>query len=56
MLSQVKKDHGSRAKLIEAIVGAVKRSKDKDYQTGLEKLPTTELFQILSAAQKRNKA
>lgn len=55
VLSKVKKDHGSREKLIAAILSAVKRDKDKDYQSGLEKLPTTELFQILTAAQKRAK-
>jgi hypothetical protein len=56
VLSRVKKDHGSRGKLIDAILVEVKRDKDKDYRVGLEKLPTPELFQILTAAKKRNKA
>lgn len=56
VLSAVKKDHGSRAKLIDAIVAQHKRSKDKGYQSGLEAKSTPELFQLLSVANKRAKA
>jgi hypothetical protein len=56
VLSQVKKDHGSRGKLIDAILSEVKRGKDTHFRSGLEKLPTPELFQILTASKKRSKA
>lgn len=55
VLSAVKKDHGSRAKLIDAIVAQHKRSKDKGYQSGLENKSTPELFQLLTVANKRAK-
>ncbi len=55
VLSAVKKDHGSRAKLIDAIVSQHKRSKDKGYQGGLEHKSTPELFQLLTVANKRAK-
>lgn len=56
VLTQVKKDHGSRAKLIDAILASEKRSKDADYKTSLEGKNTPELFQILTAGKKRSKA
>lgn len=56
VLTRVKTDHGSRAKLIDAIASELKRGKDSDYRSGLEKLPTPELLQILTAAKRRNKA
>ena len=56
VLSQVKKEHGSRAKLIEAILAGEKRSKDADYKASLEKNNTPELYQIFTAGQKRSKA
>ena len=54
VLSQVKKDHGSRAKLIEAILKLEKRAKDAEYKTGLEEHGTPRLFQIYAAAKKRS--
>jgi hypothetical protein len=54
VLAQVKKEHGSRAKLIDAIVAAEKRAKDKDYRAGLEQKPTPALFEQLRAAKKRS--
>jgi hypothetical protein len=55
VLTQVKKDHGSRAKLIDAIVSSDKRVKDKEYRGGLERRSTPALFQILAAGKKRSK-
>ena len=56
VLSQVKKEHGSRAKLIEAIVAAEARGKDKDYRAGLEQKTTPTLYTIYVAGKKRSKA
>ncbi len=56
VLSQVKKEHGSRAKLIDAILASEKRAKDAGYRSALDKKSTPELFQVLSAGKKRNKA
>ncbi len=54
VLSQVKKDHGSRSKLIDALVESEKRSKDAGYRTHLEKLSTPALFARLTVTKKRN--
>ncbi len=54
VLTQVKKDHGSRAKLIDAILTTEKRSKDAEYRTGLAKKSTPALLQILQASKKRS--
>ena len=56
VLSAVKKDFGSRAKLIDAVAEASKRAKDEGFRTRLEKRSTPELFSLLSAAKKRAKA
>jgi hypothetical protein len=56
VLTLVKKAHGSRAKLIEAIAAAEARPKDKDYLAGLEQKSTPALYQILLSEQKRTKA
>jgi hypothetical protein len=56
VLSQVKKDHGSRAKLIAAIADGFKRGKDEGFRSGLEKRSTPELAQLLNASQRRTKA
>jgi hypothetical protein len=55
LLAQVKQEHGSRAKLIEAILAGEKRSKDKEYRTGLEQKATPQLFEIYKSSKKRNK-
>lgn len=52
VLSQVKKDHGSRAGLIDALLKAEKREKDTGFKTRLEKWPTPRLFDALRAANK----
>lgn len=54
VLSQVKKDHGSRSKLIDALLESEKRSKDAGYRARLEKLSTPALFAQLTVANKRN--
>jgi hypothetical protein len=54
-LSQVKKQFGSRAKLIDAIAAGVKRAKDADYKKGLERFPTPRLFEIWKTGEKQKK-
>jgi hypothetical protein len=56
VLSSVKKDHGSRAKLIDALLEAGKRSKDEGYKARLEKASTPDLYQQLVVANKRKKS
>jgi hypothetical protein len=55
VLSQVKKQFGSRAKLIDAIADGVKRAKDAEYKKGLERFPTPRLFEIFRTGEKRRK-
>jgi len=56
VLSTVKQKFGSRAKLIEAIVAQEGRAKDADYKTGLARLSTPRLFDMVRAGEKRAKA
>ena len=58
LLTAVKKEHGSREKLIQAIAGGASRVrvKDKDYLAGLEHKSTPALYQIYAADKKRSKA
>ena len=53
VLSQVKKDHGSRAKLIDAIVENEKRGKDAGYRTHLEGRSTPALLATYKLSVKR---
>lgn len=55
ILSRVKKEFGSRAKLIEAIAAAQNRGKDGDHKKGLERFSTPRLLDLLSSAQRRSK-
>ena len=55
VLSSVKKDFGSRAKLIDAIVKLEKRDKDAGYKTRLEGFPTPRLLDLHRAAGRRAK-
>lgn len=55
VLSSVKKDHGSRAKLIDALLEANKRGKDAGFKARLEKSSTPDLYNQLVAAKKRTK-
>jgi hypothetical protein len=56
VLTSVKKDHGSRAKLIDALVEAEKRGKDSGYRTHLERASTPDLFHQLTVLKRRAKA
>jgi hypothetical protein len=56
VLSDVKKQFGSRAKLVEAILGQEKRAKDEGYKTRLDRLSTPRLFDQYKAGAKRAKA
>ena len=53
VLSQVKKDFGSRDKLIKAIADGAKRTKDSDYQKSLEGYSTPRLFELYRSGKKR---
>lgn len=55
-LTAVKKEFGSRAALIEAILTAEHRSKDEGYKGRLERFPTPRLLDAQRAAAKREKA
>jgi hypothetical protein len=55
VLSSVKKEFGSRDKLIGALMDAEKR-KDEGYKTRLERLSTPRLMDALRAARRRAKA
>jgi hypothetical protein len=56
VLSTVKKDYGSRAKLIDAILGAEKRTKDDGYKARLDRFSTPRLLDHLKGAKTREKA
>jgi hypothetical protein len=53
VLSQVKKDHGSRSKLIDSLIETQKRGKDAGYRTRLEGRSTPELLAMYQLAQKK---
>jgi hypothetical protein len=53
VLSQVKKDFGSREKLIKAIAEGGKRAKDSDFAKGLERFSTPRLAELYRAGKKR---
>ena len=55
VLSQVKKEYGSRAKLIDAILASDKRGKDAGYRARLEKQSTPALFATAELAKKKAK-
>jgi hypothetical protein len=56
VLSAVKKDFGSRAKLIEAILKLQKRDKDAGMKAKLEGYPTPRLVDLHGSASRRSKA
>lgn len=56
VLSTVKQEHGSRAKLIDAVVEAEKRGKDTGFRARLEKASTPDLLQQLTVLKRRAKA
>ncbi|MBK7579144.1 MAG: hypothetical protein IPI67_02970 [Myxococcales bacterium] len=53
ILTSVKKDFGSRGKLIDAIVTLEKRSKDAGYKSRLEQHPLPQLVDLHAAAARR---
>jgi hypothetical protein len=54
-LSAVKKDFGSRGKLIDAILGLEKRPKDTGYKSKLEAFTTPRLLDLHRTASRRQK-
>lgn len=52
-LSDVKKEFGTRAKLVEEVLKLEKRTKDSGFKTRLEGLSTPRLFDLYRAAKKR---
>jgi hypothetical protein len=56
VLSEVKEKFGSRAKLVEEILAADKRSKDADLKKKLESYPVPRLYDLFKSASKRAKA
>jgi hypothetical protein len=55
VLSEVKSQYGSRAKLIDAVAKAEGRATDADYKQGLGRFPTPRLLARCNAAQRRGK-
>jgi hypothetical protein len=55
VLGRVKKEFGSRAKLIDAIATAQARAKDGDFKKSLERYSTPRLLDLLTSAQRRSK-
>lgn len=53
-LTAVKKEHGSRTQLIDAILAAEKRTKDAGFRGRLERQSTPRLYDHFKAAKKRN--
>ena len=56
VLSTVKKEWGSRGKLIDATLAALDRAKDTTYRTRLEKFSTPRLLDAYRTAAKAKKA
>jgi hypothetical protein len=54
-LSEVKKDFGSRTKLIDAIATAQGRAKDDPYKESLGRHGTPRLLELLKISKKRSK-
>ncbi len=55
-LTRVKKEFGSRAKLIDSILTLSKRNKDAGLRSSLEKYPTPRLVDLQMSATRRAKA
>ena len=53
VLTQLKADFGSRAKLIDAIAADLGRTKDGDYKTSLERFGSPKLMELYRVAHKR---
>jgi hypothetical protein len=55
-LAAVKKDFGSRSKLIDSILSLQKRDKDAGLRGALEKYPTPQLVDLQTSAARRSKS
>ena len=55
VLSEAKKQFGSRAKLIDAVVKQAKRVKDADFKSSLERFPTPRLLEIFRVGERSAK-
>ena len=55
-LTEVKKEFGSRAKLVDAVLAAENRSKDGGYRTRLEGFAVARLYDQYKAASRRKTA
>jgi hypothetical protein len=55
VLASVKKEYGTRAKLIDAIIANEKRAKDAGYRARLEKQTTPTLYATAQLAKKKSK-
>ena len=55
VLSHAEKQFGSRAKLIDAILGLENRAKDQGYKAKLEQYPVPRLLDLHGAAERRKK-
>ena len=53
--SEVKEKFGTRAKLVDATLDALKRSKDTGYKKRIEAYPVPRLYDLYKSAQKRAK-
>ncbi len=55
IFTEVKKTFGSRIKLIDAILGEAKRTKDAGHRAHFEKFPVPRLLDLYNSLVKRNK-
>ena len=55
-MTEVKETFGTRAKLIDAIIGLQKREKDQDFRKRYDGHPVPRLFDIYRTLQKQAKA
>ena len=56
IFTEVKDKFGTRAKLIDGIIGAENRGKDQGYRKRLEAYPVPRLYDLYKSASKRAKA
>lgn len=56
IFSEVQANFGTRAKLIDALVDVLNRSKDAGFRTRLEQYPIPRLYDLYKSSQKRAKA
>lgn len=56
IFSEVQASFGTRAKLVDALVDVLNRSKDAGFRTRLEQYPIPRLYDLYKSSQKRAKA